>query len=1046
MSQEKELQIKRLFLEEAQDYLGTLEAVVLGLAQRQVETEKVNAALRAAHSIKGGAGMMGFGVLSHLAHRLEDSFKVLKIQKNLEIDPQLEWLLLAGVDCLRYAIARDREGRPLDPAWITTQADPIFEQLGQQLGEAEAEDAATMLLPEDGQDAISLLFESEVEGCLQRLESVLADPQLPCLYEELDILAQELGGLGEMLQLNAFTQLCESVTQQLAAAPEQVEAIAHSALQGWRQSQALILTGQFALLPTAIALSEAATQATGNQEAKIWAATDIQEDEPLNSFTSFPALPLVQMPPVAGDYAQIGDPGEAENEMESETFSLSPYGGLPLEAAGEVEQESPSQFDPFWVADLQTTVKQLGTTVPELYTTNWQALEVTRDQPATPPTSADSDATVRVPFKYLDQLNDLFGELTIERNGLALQLKRLRSLFSTLSQRLPKLEQANSQLRFVYDSSATGRLVTGNGKADNSSATALPSPMLDPMGEALQKFDLLEMDRYGDLHFLGGEVMESIVQIQEVVSDIELSLEDAEQTAHNLGKTAKQMQKSLKQLRMRPLGDILNRFPRALRELSLQHGKPVELKISGQKTLVDRNILEVLQDPLLHLLRNAFDHGIEDPKTRLSRGKAESGLIEIKASHRGNRTLISIKDDGEGIPFDKIRHRAIAMGLDADLLASASDRDLLSLIFEPGFTTKEEVSDLSGRGVGMDVVRNNLKQIRGDIQVDTEPGVGTTFTITLPFTLSVTRVLLTQSNGMLLAFPTDAIEQIVSLEPEQVLATAGSEVLSLEGKMLPLLRLDPWLKFHGSRHFQELETPPNINRPVALIVAGDDKPAGILINCCWSDQEVAVRQVEGDLPLPSGFSSCAILGDGRVVPLLDVPEFLRWSASGEGVASAPENCSGDPMAFDSARVEDNRPTPTLPSGENTILIVDDSINVRRFLALTLEKAGYQVEQARDGQDALDKLQGGLNVTAAICDIEMPHIDGYGFLAQVKANANFKQMPVIMLTSRTGDKHRQLAMNLGAAAYFSKPYNEQALLQMLETLTSQPRASTHDANN
>ncbi|MFB2981014.1 response regulator [Microseira sp. BLCC-F43] len=1039
MSQEKELQIKRQFLEEAQDYLGTLEAVVLGLAERQVETEKINAALRAAHSIKGGAGMMGFGVLSHLAHRLEDSLKVLKTQKNLQIDPQLEELLLAGVDCLRYAIAHNRQGHPPDPVWIATQADPVFEQLGQRLGEALAEDATTMLFPEDGQDAISLLFETEVEGCLQRLESVLADPQLPCLHEELEILAQELGGLGEMLQLNRFSQLCESVTQQLAAAPEQVEAIAHSAVQAWRQSQALILTGQFALLPTAIALSDQASRVTGNEEAKIWAATDTQEDEPLTAATSSPALPLMRTQPVDGDHAQIGNAGEAGNEADRETFSLSPYGSLPLRASGEVEEESVLQFDPFWVKDVPRTAQQWGTTAPEVYTTDWQTLEVKQDEPATPPTSADSDATVRVPLKYLDQLNDLFGELTIERNGLALELKRLRSLFSTLSHRLPKLEQANSQLRFIYDRSATGGLATGKGKADNSSATAFPSAMPERMGETLQGFDLLEMDRYGDLHFLGREVMETIVQIQEVVSDIELSLEDVEQTSHNLGKTTKQMQKSLKQVRMRPLADILTRFPRALRELSLHHGKPVELKIYGQNTLVDRNILEVLQDPLMHLLRNAFDHGIEDPKTRLSRGKPESGLIEIKASHRGNRTLISIKDDGEGIPFGKIRQRAIAMGLDADLLASASDRDLLSLIFEPGFTTKEEVSNLSGRGVGMDVVRNNLKQIRGEIQVDTQPGVGTTFTITLPFTLSVTRVLLTQSNGMLLAFPTDAIQQIVSLEPEQVLATAGSEVLNLEGKMVPLLRLDPWLKFDCPRHFQELETPPTISRPVALIVTGGDKPVGIFISCCWSDQEVAVRQVEGDLPLPSGFSSCAILGDGRVVPLLDVPEFLRWSASRVREASAPGSRSGDPITFLRARLENNRPTPALPAGENTILIVDDSINVRRFLALTLEKAGYQVEQARDGQDALDKLQGGLNVTAAICDIEMPHIDGYGFLAQVKANANFKQMPVIMLTSRTGDKHRELAMNLGAAAYFSKPYNEQALLKMLETLTSQPQS-------
>jgi two-component system, chemotaxis family, sensor histidine kinase and response regulator PixL len=1036
MSQQKELEIKRLFLEEAQDYLKTLEAALLGLAHRQVDQEEINAALRAAHSIKGGAGMMGFGVLSKLAHRLEDSFKVLKTQKSsVQIDAELEGLLLAGVDCLRTTIARDRDTLlvPDSPdngaqlTWLASHAEPIFDWLHERLGEPGAEDAASVLAPEEGQDIIPLLFETEVEGCLQRLESVLADPQLPCLREELEILAQELGGLGEMLQISAFSQLCQSVADQLTIAPDQVEAIAQVAIAAWRQSQALILTGQMALLPCEISLPLLATNTTETS----WELP--AEFEPQAEIFSFSALddetlvleqPQEQLNSADDETLVLEQPQEQLNSADDETLILE----QPEEQFNFAQQESDFPFSifDFGLEEDDTATGFIGEENPKSEipnpkseiqdpkSTDFQVLEVQPDDVAATFTAEDRDATVRVPLKYLEQLNDLFGELTIERNGLNLQLKRLQNLNSTLSKRLSRLDRANRHLQSAYDKLAIEEIAVGNKGLGNTAQhyshtnggnfragieIKSPAKIQNRESKIDTGFDLLEMDRYSDLHLLGGEVMETIVQIQEVKSDIELSLEETEQTVRELDKTSKQMQTRLDRLRMRPLSDILDRFPVALRELSLQHGKPVDLKIHGNRTLVDRNILEALHDPLMHLLRNAFDHGIEDPVVRQEQGKPEQGLIEIKANHRSNRTLITIKDDGKGIPIDKIR-------------TTASDRDLLSLIFEPGFTTKEEVTDLSGRGVGMDVVRNNLKQIQGDIQVDTQPGVGTTFTISVPYTLSVTRVLLAESNGMLLAFPADAISQIVSLEGE-------SDVLDLEGNSLPLLRPERWLKFNGIRHFHELEMAPAINKPAALIASFGNQSAGIVVNSCWREREVTIRRLEGDLPLPPGFSGCAILGDGRVVPLVDVPEFLNWVSRSQPIAEPSL-----PLL--------ERVATTLQPLENTILIVDDSINVRRFLALTLEKAGYRVEQAKDGQDALDKLQGGLTVSATICDIEMPHLDGYGFLAQVKANANFKQMPVIMLTSRSGNKHRQLAMNLGAVAYFSKPYNEQALLQTLET--------------
>jgi two-component system, chemotaxis family, sensor histidine kinase and response regulator PixL len=1062
MSQDKELEIQLQFLDEAQEYLDTIEASLLGIASSGIDGQKVNAALRAAHSVKGGAAMMGFQVLSQLAHRLEDSFKVLKIQKNaVGLDGDLERLLLAGADCLRHVVQECQHRREIAPEWLDHHATLIFEQLHDRLGDPRAEDAHSMLSPEEGQDIVSLLFETEVEGCLDRLETVLQTGE-PCLREEVEILAQELGGLGEMLQLTAFCQLCESVLHHIAAAPDRVEAITQAALQAWRQTQALVLTGNLNILPTAIQVDGVEVAAVAPEVSPFttdpplesttdhntaFAADLITDAEPIlintehldvrsNPMNQFEAIEDETFDLYADDEDEsiteflIGQSQDLHSEdfnqdIESQTEYLSDFSPEPN------SQPETSPIDAQLVS-FQSTSQPKHSVQPSAYTTEFK---IGNDAVDSPLTEEHQENTVRVPVRHLNQLNDLMGELTIERNRLDLHLKRLRSLVRTMSLRVQVLDQSNTQLRTSYDRVAT--------QIPDSSLPLLPavpnstqSLSLDPhyseFIESNDRFDVLEMDRYGELHLLSQEVMETIVQVQEVTSDIELGLDDTEQINRDLHKTTKQLQMSLSHVRMRPLSEITDRFPKALRELSLQHNKPVQLKIHGGQTLVDRNILEALNDPLLHLIRNAFDHGIEDAETRKLNGKPEQGVIEIRAYHRHNRTVITVRDDGGGIPLEKVRIRARQMGLDEMLLAAASDEELLSLIFEPGFSTTDRVTDLSGRGVGMDVVRNNLKQVRGEIKVNTQAGIGTTFTLSVPFTLTVARVLLAESGGMLLAFPTDVITEMVVLQPEQVVVTAGNEVLRWQETLVQLIRLSQWLKFNCSRQMEGLETPPTINAPAVLILNQGSQKVGLQIDRCWGEQEVALRRVEGNLPLPSGFNSCTILGDGRVVPLVNISEMLHWIASCDRASNftIPEHLqANNNLALSAASI-----VPALmPIRKPTILVVDDSINVRRLLALTLEKAGYQVAQAKDGQDAIDKLTAGLQVQAVICDIEMPRLDGYGFLAKVKATPNFEQLPVAMLTSRSGEKHRRLAMNLGATAYFSKPYNEQALLQTLEQL-------------
>ncbi|HEY9876554.1 MAG TPA: response regulator [Candidatus Obscuribacterales bacterium] len=1123
MSQDKEREIQLQFLEEAQEYLDTIESVLLGLASSHIDAQQMDAVLRAAHSVKGGAGMMGFGTLSQLAHRLEDSFKVMKAQRNsIRIDGELESLLLGAVDRLRHVLLHSRQGTDVDEQWLVTVGNPVFENLHQRLGDPVADDAATMLGSEDGTNVAALLFETEVEGCLNRLEAVLADPQAPCLEEELSIMAQELGGLGEMLQLPAFTQLCESVIQHLETEPHQVRETARSALNAWRRSQALVLVGQVSSLPTSIDGVKAAgayvTQPRSSPTPTLaveenWQYEGVAAEFDITAHEESPTLPSSTSDEFTEERVSptaLSASGSLEVQTRSPTikdvpaehlyaveendygevvaaeFDLSAHEESPRSPEVTREEETEERVSP---TALSTSLsREVLPDLGEVQTADYHAYgapegasrrrEVKPSPAGGTQPSESQENSVRIPVRQLDRLNDLFGELTIERNGLSLQLGRLRNLIETLSRRVSTLEQSNKSLRTAYDKVATQSadrtaprsLMAFNASNDQENALFRPSyntyghnsvvplhafnadvagpdsVLGDSAKEFRSGFDALEMDRYSDLHLLSQEVMETIVQIQEVTSDIGLSLEDTDQTARELNQTAKQLQTNLTRIRMRPLSELVGRFSRALRDLSLQYGKLVELKVLGSGTLIDRSILEALSDPLMHLVRNAFDHGIEDPATRIPQGKPPKGVIEIKAAHRGNQTIITVSDDGKGINLNKIRAKAEAMGLDAELLAAASEDELLSLIFEPGFSTADQVTDLSGRGVGMDVVRNNLSSIRGDIRVDTQPGRGTTFTLTVPFTLSVARVLLVESNGMLLAFPTDVIEEMLLLIPEQVLTTPGSVVLNWEGEMVPLIRLGAWLKFSCPRRATTPEGVPTISEPTVLMISQGDQLVGMQVDRCWGEREVAIRQVTGPLVMPPGFASCTILGDGKVVPLVDATSLLRWIASSDrpesrDVINHDKSC--DPPTKKpllSTAYKDNPPAEAIPqSQKDTILVVDDSINVRRFLALALEKAGYLVEQAKDGQDAVEKLLGGCKVEAVICDIEMPRLDGYGFLARIKSDPAYERLPIAMLTSRSGDKHRQLAMTLGAAAYFSKPYNERELLRIMRQLITESQA-------
>ncbi|MFP4337897.1 MAG: response regulator [Halothece sp.] len=619
----------------------------------------------------------------------------------------------------------------------------------------------------------------------------------------------------------------------------------------------------------------------------------------------------------------------------------------------------------------------------------------------TPVETKPEETTVRVSVNQLSRINTLFSRLILEREMLNSRVKQLEEFVSLSKSRTQQLETANRQLRKWYDQlNAEGATVSNQ----------LQTANLSNNGD----FDTLEMDRYSDLHLLFQEQIETIVQLQEVTSDIEVSSRDVKQAMGELNYTTSDLQRDITRVQTRPFIEAVRSFRRVVRDLSVQYNKPVAIEIQGENTLIDRAAMEALSAPLNHLFRNAFDHGIEDTETRVARGKPKQGKITLRAINQGNQSTVTISDDGGGINAEKIKAKLQEAGATPEDIAQLSEQDILQAIFEPGFSTAEQVTELSGRGVGMDVVRTNLDKIRGDIHVDTKLGEGTTFTITFPLSLSIARVVIVESEGLVFAIPVEAVKAFARWDHSQ----QESGTLNWNGMEVSVVSLKPWSKFNRPRKTFEMSGAPTLDRPTALIVNDHGTFKGLRVDRFWQEQEVALRSVDSPIPLPPGVTGSTVLGDGRPIPLVDPIPLLAW-------LQQPTSAEG------SQALENNKQTQT----DNTILIIDDSIHVRRYLAMALEKAGYQVEQAKDGQEAVDKIKSGLPVQAAICDLEMPRLDGYGVLSEIKEDPNYKHLPIAMLTSRGNEKHRQLAMKLGAFAYFSKPYNEQELFSTLQNMVN-----------
>ncbi|MBD2446077.1 response regulator [Nostoc sp. FACHB-152] len=630
--------------------------------------------------------------------------------------------------------------------------------------------------------------------------------------------------------------------------------------------------------------------------------------------------------------------------------------------------------------------------------------------------SARFEETMKVPVKQLDDMSNLVGELVVNRNTLEQDHERLRQSLDNLLIQVQQLSDVGARMQELYERSLLEASLL---------ATRHKKPNHQPTSEhdTDRGFSELEMDRFTPFHTLSQEMIELIVRVRESASDIDFVTEETERVARQFRQVTTQLQEGLTRARMVPFSQAIDRLRRGVRDNAIKCGKQVELVIEGGDTLIDKMILDHLTDPLTHMLNNAIAHGIETPEERQTSGKPPVGEITIRAFHQGNQTVISVGDDGAGIEPERVKAKAVKVGMITKEQARTISRmEVYDLLFQPGFSMKDQADEISGRGVGMDVVRSEISEIRGTVNTDSAIGKGTTFTIRLPLTLSICKALCCVSDKARIAFPMDGVEDTLDIPAKNIQHNAdGQSFISWRDTVLPFRPLKDLLSFNRQLSRGNVYGGTRDDDTVSVVVVRSGNTLiALQIDLVLSEQEIVIKQFEGPAPKPIGVAGATVLGDGRIMPIADVLEIIdifqgRMSKYTGGSTWQQKA----PPAVIEAQAEKIDPT---------VLIVDDSITVRELLSLTFNKAGYRVEQARDGQEAWDKLRSGLPCDIVFCDIEMPRCDGLELLSRIQKDSSLNHLPIAMLTSRGADKHRQMAIQLGASGYFTKPYLEEALLE------------------
>ena len=596
-------------------------------------------------------------------------------------------------------------------------------------------------------------------------------------------------------------------------------------------------------------------------------------------------------------------------------------------------------------------------------------------------------AALRIRADVLDRIVNQSGEVGAARTRAEAEVRALKALLRDLSDNVIRLRSQLRDLEIHAESQLQATTLLGN-VADAS-------------------FDPLEFDRYTRFQELTRMMAESLSDVTVVQQSIHKNVDDVSAALSSQAVLSRDLQQELMRVRMVPFSSIAERLHRVVRGSAKELGKRANLDIAGLHAELDRVVLDRMTAPLEHLLRNAVSHGLEDPLERHAAGKPDFGTVRLEIRQDNNEVVLTLQDDGRGIDPARIRAKALASGL-ATAGAALSDAAVLECIFEPGFSTAERVTELSGRGVGLDVVRTEVKALGGRVAVASQPGQGTTFTLHLPLTLSVTRALLARADGRTYALPGGMVEQVLLIDRAQARAALADGTLPWRGDAMPIRFLPracgaPKAAMEDRKRY-----------PVVILRSGAEV-LGVLADSVTGSRDIVLKNLGPQLSRLAGLLGASILPGGEIALLIN-PIQTRERRAQAATAAAAE----------AARTAASH-------AHAGVLVVDDSITVRRVTHRLLSRQGYDVVTAKDGVEALERLQEA-RPAVMLVDIEMPRMDGFELTRLVRASSTLKDIPIIMITSRAAEKHRRIASELGVNVFLGKPYSDQELLQHVQFFT------------
>ena len=642
------------------------------------------------------------------------------------------------------------------------------------------------------------------------------------------------------------------------------------------------------------------------------------------------------------------------------------------------------------------------------------------------PSPTGAVKSVRIALDRLDRMMNTVGELVINRTRMVGRVSELEKLVDTLNFSKERLQGKVSEFQEKYEYNRVSSQAKSADWNTNTTSQRLTSAAAGDTS-FWSDFSELEMDRYDDFNILSRSMAEISADVNEVLSQLQGYIGRVEGDIDEFTKLAHHLQDEFTAARMVPIGTLYSRLSRAVRDAAKSADKQVELDLGGSETELDNSIIQQISDPLVHLVRNSVAHGIEPSADRIAAGKPQLGKVSLRAYHRGNHIYIEVQDDGRGIDYDRVRNSAIERGLVSSETADRlTERDLREMLFHPGFSTAPVKTELAGRGVGLDVVRANLNTLNGEIDIQSITGSGTTFTLKVPLTLIISPALFVRCGATSFALPLAVVEEIRRLRSDEIENVGGKLLTKVRDVVTEVVRLDGYLGL-----------PPleAINGYFHMVVANTgNRQIGLVVEEVLGKDEIVIKNLGEYLRRVKLFPGTTIAPDGSLILLLDLNRMVATDPTERRTLQASASAARIFAPGSAAVAHGTIPAEAIDrvTHERLIVVADDSISVRKFVGRMLEKNGYVVKLAADGLEAAELVtQHGCHLV--ITDLEMPRMTGYELMVQLRQNASTRRIPVMVVTSRAGAKHRDRAMKEGAAAFLTKPVQEDQLLAAVEQL-------------